>query len=110
MGAKVTVDARLSVSTQTETVEVVGAGGAVVNTQSQELSQIVNTQQISALPSLTRNAYDFVALSGNVSSGRQNRQRWQPRTTPARVQARAPRPAAWDIPSTGNEKAAPRFC
>ena len=65
----VTLDARLSVSNQTETVEVVAAGGTAVNTQTQELSQVVNTQQIAALPSLTRNAYDFVALSGNVSSG-----------------------------------------
>jgi carboxypeptidase family protein len=69
VGGKVTVDAKLSLTAQTTTVEVVGEGGAGVNTQTQELSQIVNTQQISALPSLTRNAYDFVSLSGNVSGG-----------------------------------------
>lgn len=69
VGGKVTLDAQLSVSGKTTTVEVVGAGGAVVNTQTQELSQIVNTVQMEALPSLTRNAYDFVALSGNISSG-----------------------------------------
>ncbi len=69
VGGKVTVDAQLSVSGKTTTVEVVGEGGAVVNTQTQELSQIVNTEQMAALPSLTRNPYDFVGISGNVSSG-----------------------------------------
>ncbi|HTZ99950.1 MAG TPA: TonB-dependent receptor [Candidatus Aquilonibacter sp.] len=69
VGARLTLDAQLSVSTQTTTVEVVGAGGATVNTQTQELSQIVNTEQMAALPSLTRNVYDFVGISGNVSNG-----------------------------------------
>ena len=69
VGGIVTVDARLSVGTTTTTVEVVGEGGAVVNTQTQELSQVINTEQMAELPSLTRNAYDFVALSGNVSGG-----------------------------------------
>ena len=69
VGGKLTLDAQLSLSGTTTTVEVVGAGGAVVNTQTQELSQIVNTEQMAALPSLTRNPYDFVALSGNVSGG-----------------------------------------
>lgn len=40
-----------------------------VNTSSGELSQVINQQQVSELPSLTRNPYDFVQLSGNVSSG-----------------------------------------
>src|SRR5262249_9367249 len=33
------------------------------------LSQVINTQQMEQLPSLTRNPYDFVAVAGNVSSG-----------------------------------------
>jgi hypothetical protein len=69
VGGHVTLDARLSVSSNTTQVEVVGEGGSQVNTQTQELSQVVNQQQVSQLPSLTRNPYDFVALSGNVSSG-----------------------------------------
>jgi hypothetical protein len=69
VGGEVTVDAKLSLSGETAVVEVVGQGGVVVNTQTQELSQIVNSQQVSDLPSLTRNPYDFVAISGNVSSG-----------------------------------------
>lgn len=69
VGGHATVDATLSVSTATTQVEVVGEGGTQVNTQTQELSQVVNQQQVSQLPSLTRNPYDFVALSGNISNG-----------------------------------------
>jgi len=69
VGGHVTLDAKLSVNSNVVEVEVVGEGGVAVNTQSQELSQVVDTQQLSRLPSLTRNPYDFVALSGNVSAG-----------------------------------------
>src|SRR6202041_981719 len=50
-------------------VEISADQTALVNTQTPELSQVVDQQQISQLPSLTRNPYDFVALSGNISSG-----------------------------------------
>jgi Carboxypeptidase regulatory-like domain/TonB dependent receptor len=69
VGGHVTLDAKMSVGASITEVQVVGEGGVQVNTQSHELSQIVNSEQISALPSLTRNPYDFVAISGNVSSG-----------------------------------------
>ncbi len=69
VGGSATLDAKLSVTTATTEVEVTGAGGAQVNTQTQELSQVVDTQQLANLPSLTRNPYDFVILSGNVSNG-----------------------------------------
>ncbi len=69
VGGHTTLEVKMSLSAQTETVEVVGEGGATVNTQTQELSQLVDTTQMSQLPSLTRNPYDFVALSGNISSG-----------------------------------------
>jgi hypothetical protein len=69
VGSHVTVDVELSVSTSTTEVQVVAEGGAQVNTQTQELSQVVDARQLAELPSLTRNPYDFVALSGNVSSG-----------------------------------------
>jgi outer membrane receptor protein involved in Fe transport len=69
VGGTATVDAQLATGQASTTVEVVaGAGGTEVNTQTQELSQLVNTQQMSELPSLTRNPYDFVSISGNVSS------------------------------------------
>ncbi len=69
VSSHVTVDAQLSVSKETTTVEVVAEGGTAVNTQTQELSQVINTEQMSQLPSLTRNPYDFVAIAGNVSNG-----------------------------------------
>jgi len=69
VGGKVTVDAQLALSATTTVVEVVGAGGATVNTQTQELSQLVDSTQMANLPSLNRNPYDFVVLSGNVSNG-----------------------------------------
>jgi hypothetical protein len=69
VGGHVTLDAKLSVSATTTEVQVVGEGGAQVNTQTQEMSQVVDTQQLAELPSLTRNPYDFVALAGNVSGG-----------------------------------------
>ena len=54
VGGHATLDAALSVSSSTTQVEVVGEGGSQVNTQTQELSQIVGEEQISRLPSLTR--------------------------------------------------------
>lgn len=69
VGGHVTLDAKLSVNATATSIEVVAEGGAAVNTQTQELSQVVDTRQLAQLPSLTRNPYDFVALSGNVSSG-----------------------------------------
>jgi outer membrane receptor protein involved in Fe transport len=69
VGGHVTLDAKLSVSANVTQVEVLAEGGTAVNTQTQEMSQIVDTQQLVGLPSLTRNPYDFVALSGNVSNG-----------------------------------------
>jgi outer membrane receptor protein involved in Fe transport len=71
VGSHVTLDAGLSVSQVSTTVEVVAVagGGAEINTQTQEISQIVTPQQVENLPSLTRNPYDFIALAGNVSGG-----------------------------------------
>jgi Carboxypeptidase regulatory-like domain len=69
VGGKLTLDIKLSVGSANAVVEVSAVGGDQVNTTTQELSQTVDRQQISQLPSLTRNPYDFVALSGNISSG-----------------------------------------
>ncbi len=70
VGGRQTVDVKLSANSST-TVEVAAETGVQVNSQTQELSQVVTEQQVSQLPSLTRNPYDFVALSGNISSGDQ---------------------------------------
>src|SRR6202035_2883291 len=65
----VTVSAQLSLSKVTSLIEVVGASGTGIDTQSQEVSQLITPEQVENLPSLTRNPYDFIALSGNVSGG-----------------------------------------
>lgn len=69
VGGRLTLDVHLSATANTTTVEVTDQGGAQVNTQTQELSQVVSQAQVSQLPSLTRNPYDFVQISGNISSG-----------------------------------------
>ncbi len=63
------VDAQLTVGSSSAVIEVVGGAPTEVNTQTQEVSQLSDTQQMAALPSLTRNPYDFVALAGIVSKG-----------------------------------------
>jgi hypothetical protein len=68
VGSHVTLDAVLSVDKETTKVDVVAAGGTEINTQTQELSQLITPMQMAQLPSLNRNPYDFVALAGNVSS------------------------------------------
>jgi outer membrane receptor protein involved in Fe transport len=68
VGGKVNVEASLSAQAKGETVTVVaGEGGVEINTQTQELSDVVSQKQITELPTLTRNPYDLVGISGNVS-------------------------------------------
>jgi len=82
VGGKSTLDATLGVAGASTTVEVTGeAAGVEVNTQTQEQSQVISQQQISVLPSLTRNPYDFVALAGNVSGGDRSSQAGNSQTT-----------------------------
>ena len=69
VGGHSTLDAELAIGISSTVVEVVAGTATVVNTQTQELEQLVDTQQLAQLPSLTRNPYDFIALAGNVSSG-----------------------------------------
>jgi hypothetical protein len=68
VGAKLTLDAEMSAQAKGEVVNVVaGEGGVEVNTQTQELSDVVSQKQLTELPTLTRNPYDLVGISGNVS-------------------------------------------
>lgn len=69
VGGISTLDAKLQVGQSSAVIEVVGGAVTQVNTETQELSQLVNTEQIAQLPSLTRNPYDFVVIAGNVSNG-----------------------------------------
>ena len=70
----VTVGSQVSFTTQLSvgpvaggTVNIIAGGGVEVNTRNQELSDVVSSNQIRELPTLTRNPYDLVSLSGNVT-------------------------------------------
>ncbi len=67
-GSKITADVQLGVTLQGATVNVTTEGGAEVNTTNQELSDVVTGTQLRELPTLTRNPYSLVQLSGNASS------------------------------------------
>ncbi|MGH9844990.1 MAG: TonB-dependent receptor plug domain-containing protein, partial [Blastocatellia bacterium] len=69
VGSKVSVDVTLALTAITAgVVDVVASGGIEVNTTHQELSDVVSGKQISELPTLTRNPYALVAISGNVAA------------------------------------------
>jgi outer membrane receptor protein involved in Fe transport len=68
VGSSNDVSAKLGVTGASTTVEVTGsAEAATVNTENQTLSQVINSKQMVELPTLTRNPYDLVATSGNVT-------------------------------------------
>ena len=68
VGSMNEVSAKLAVTGASTTVEVTGsAESAVVNTENQTLSQVITSKQVVELPTLTRNPYDLVATSGNVT-------------------------------------------
>jgi outer membrane receptor protein involved in Fe transport len=69
VGSQVSLETSLSIQAAEAVVDVVASGGVEVNTQNQELSDVVSGTQIRELPTLTRNPYDLVGLSGNVSEG-----------------------------------------
>jgi hypothetical protein len=69
VGAKASLETRLSVSEiSTQTVDVIDSSGIEVNTQNQELSNVVSGTQIRELPTVTRNPYNLVQLSGNATT------------------------------------------
>ncbi|HUR37817.1 MAG TPA: carboxypeptidase regulatory-like domain-containing protein [Terriglobales bacterium] len=68
VGSRNTLDLALNVAGSSTTVEVTAdTTNLAVNTQTQTLGQTVTGRQVSQLPSLTRNAYDFVGTAGNVA-------------------------------------------
>jgi hypothetical protein len=66
VGGTSTVAARLGVGQQTEVIEVMAGAEVQVNTSTQDIATIVNERQLRELPTVSRNPYDLVALSGNV--------------------------------------------
>jgi ABC-type Na+ efflux pump permease subunit len=68
VGGRIAVDFTLEVG-QTTTVVTVSEQVVQVNTESQTLGINVTSKQVLDLPTLTRNPYALVAISGNVSEG-----------------------------------------
>jgi outer membrane receptor protein involved in Fe transport len=68
VGQKLGLDIQLKVG-QSETVVQVNEAAAPVNTETQTMSTTVSQTQLRELPTITRDPYALVALSGNVSSG-----------------------------------------
>lgn len=66
-GARVSLESKLGIQQVAGEVNVIAQGGVEVNTTTQELSDVVSGTQIRELPTLTRNAYDLVGISGNVN-------------------------------------------
>ncbi len=72
VGSRVEYSPKLAVGAASQTVEVTAdVGTAVVNTETQTLSQVVDSREMQQLPTLTRNAYDLVGTAGNVSDSEQ---------------------------------------
>lgn len=68
VGGKIAVDAKLTVGSTSTTVEVTEVAAAVkTNTETQTVSQVLDTKSLTELPTITRNPYDLVVTSGNVS-------------------------------------------
>jgi outer membrane receptor protein involved in Fe transport len=74
VGAKTTLDFQLTVQgvAATANVTVAAQGGVEVNTTDQQLSDVISERQIKELPTLTRNPYNLVGISGNVNSENQS--------------------------------------
>ena len=69
VGGALKIEAKLGVTAQGSTIEVSSQDMTVqVNTTNQEVSQVITPRQLMDLPTLTRNPYDFVVLSGNVAA------------------------------------------
>ncbi len=66
-GARVSLESKLGIQAVAGEVNVVAQAGVEVNTTSQELSNVVSDKQLRELPTLTRNPYDLVGISGNVN-------------------------------------------
>jgi outer membrane receptor protein involved in Fe transport len=65
VGATAAADVKLEVGGLTEQVAVV-AVPETIDTRTGEFKTTINARQLTELPTLTRNPYDLVALSGNV--------------------------------------------
>jgi len=71
VGSRLEREISLNVGTTATTVEVLGGGAISVNTINQEVSSVVSANEVSQLPTLTRNPYDLVATASNAQQDSQ---------------------------------------
>lgn len=67
VGSRSNIDIVLEVGQANILVESNSNDGVHVETQSSELSTLIDQKQINELPTITRNPYDLVSLSGNIA-------------------------------------------
>jgi hypothetical protein len=67
VGTVTTVNASLALTPVKVEETVIGSGGVQVNTQNQQLSDVISGRQVRELPTITRDPSDLVSLSGNVT-------------------------------------------
>jgi hypothetical protein len=67
VGAKVGLDLKLKVGAVSTTMEVTESASMTVNVETQTLSQVLETENLTELPTITRNPYDLVRTAGTVS-------------------------------------------
>lgn len=69
VGARVSVNAQMSVGATSTVIEVTAEGGVQVNTESQTIGTVISDQQIQSLPTINRNPYTFAQYVGTASDG-----------------------------------------
>ena len=69
IGARISLDARLHIAEAKAETMVVAEGAVRVEMQTPMLSQVISAQQLTQLPTLTRNPYDLVLLLGDIGPG-----------------------------------------
>jgi hypothetical protein len=67
VGMKIGLDLKLEIGKSDTVVEVSTNAFISVNTESQTISQVLSTQQLLELPTITRNPYALIVTAGNVS-------------------------------------------
>jgi len=66
-GVRGVLDVKLSPTAGETTVEVIGTALNSIETESSAITQVVDSNRVAKLPSLTRDPYDFVQTLGNVA-------------------------------------------
>ena len=72
VGSANTVNVKLTVGNATVTVEVAANSVSGINLENAENSQVIASNQMTEFPTESRDPYDFVSLSGNVSTDPSN--------------------------------------